>query len=145
MPFSPTTVVGISPNNPTAIASASLQTNGLGVAGANAWVLTPTGSGRILVCISGDLVADATARTCAARLYYGTGTAPANGVNAAGGTATGGTLAWVSLTGMLTMPFTISAMITGLTLGTPIWIDVESSASAGTVQLTNLNCWGMEI
>lgn len=145
MPFGPTQFVSVNPSNPNAIASATLQTNGLGVAGASAWVLTPSGSGRIIVCVSGDLVADANARAITARIYYGTGTAPANGVNAAGGTATGATLTWTSLTSMLTIPFTLTTMITGLTLGTPVWIDVESAASAGTGQLTNLNCWAVEV
>ncbi len=144
MPFYPTLAVGVVPANPTAIASSTYLMNGLGVAGANALAFTPTGSGRIIVSVSGDLLADATARVCAAQLSYGTGTAPANAA-AVAGTQYGAQLAWTSLTGMLTMPFTLSALVTGLTIGTAYWFDVNSKASAGTVQLTNLNAWVMEV
>jgi hypothetical protein len=81
---------------------------------------------RCLVIINGNLFTNAGASV---QLSYGTGTAPANGA-ALTGTAVGtalGTSAGPSV------PVTLSAIISGLTLGTPYWIDIIQVSSTGAL------------
>lgn len=143
MPYGPGVALSRTPTNPTALASASLLMAGLGVQTA-ACRIVAGGTGRLVVMITGDLVADANGRTSATQISYGTGTAPANAA-AVAGTQTGGSLAWVSLTAQLTRPFAISTLITGLTAGTDYWLDLAGSSSAGTIQYTNLNLLAFEV
>ena len=147
MPFSPRTPLefnGVAPANPTGIANAAYKMCGLGVAGANAWVLTPQVTGRVLIFICGDLNSDATGQTATLQCSFGTGTAPVNGAGVAG-TQQGAQPTWVSLTGLLQIPFSMSTIVTGQTVGTPLWFDLAAKSSAGTVSLTNLNAWALEI
>lgn len=156
MPYSPVPAfVAVNPSNPTAISSATYLMNGLGVAGASAFTITPTATGRVLILVTGDIVENATAQTATLQLSYGTGAAPANAA-AVAGTQVGQQVAWVSLTGTLTSTFTLMALVTGLTVptftgqgvqsaSTPYWLDVNSKSSAGTVQLTNLSCVAVEL
>lgn len=155
MPFSPAPVhVQTTPANPTAIASAAYLMNGLGSA-ASPFVITPQITGRVLVIVSGDLVENATAQTATIQGRFGTGTAPANAA-ADTGTAIGGQVAWTSLTGELTVPFSYQFVITGLSVpsvdakgvsqaAVAVWIDIASKSSAGTIQLTNLTCVAIEL
>ncbi len=143
MPFAPGVFRTLTLTNPTAIASASLLHCGFG-AQTNAARVTAGGSGRLLIFLSGDLVADATARIITCVLAYGTGTAPANAA-AATGTTVGATLSWTSLTAQLTKPFAIHTLVTGLVPGTDYWIDLQLAASAGTGQPTNLNFVAVEL
>lgn len=142
MPFGPGVFRAVTLTNPTAIASASLLHCGFG-AQTNASRVTAGDSGRLLIVLNGDLVADATARILTCVLAYGTGTAPANAA-AATGTTVGGTLSWTSLTGQVTKPFALHSLVTGLTPGTSYWIDLQLAASAGTGQPTNLNFVAVE-
>lgn len=156
MPFTPTSYgqCGVTPSNPTAINSATYLMNGLGVAGANAWVITPQTTGRVFFMATGQLVENATAQTATIQLSYGTGSAPANAA-ALAGTQVGGQQAWVSLTGQLTTQFSIAWVVAGLAVpsmkpdgtqnaATPVWFDINSKSSAGTIQLTNLNLIAFE-
>lgn len=137
-------VIGVTPSNPTAIASATYQMCGLGVAGVSAWTVTPKVTGTVLLLITGDQTTNATAQTITGQLSYGTGAAPANAA-AVTGTQTGPQPAWVSLTGILTVPFSMAAIVTGLTIGTAYWLDLALKASAGTGQATNLHCVVIEL
>ena len=132
------------PTDPAAFASATYTMGGLGVAGANAWAITPSVTGRVLFAISGYQLADATARTCTMQLSYGTGSAPAAGA-AVTGTQVGGQPIWISLTGAIQAPFTMFWIQTGLTLGTAYWLDIAAKASAGTVTLKELNIIAFEM
>lgn len=155
MPFSPAPAAVVRTfASATAINSAVYLMNGLGSA-ASPLVITPTSTGRVLVMITGDLVENATAQTATLQLSFGTGAAPANAA-ALTGTQVGGELSWVSLTGQLTMPFAHTWLITGLSVptfsgigaqsaATPVWIDLNTKSSAGTVQLTNINAFAIEL
>jgi hypothetical protein len=98
-------------------------------------VLTPTGTGRVQVTFNGQAnVVNADARLNIIPMY-GTGTAPStNGASA-------GTVMWSSSSqqiggtsdaSTLLLPFSVSAVITGLSTGTQYWFDIEAKSSAGT-------------
>ncbi len=156
MPYSPApTFVHVNPGNPAAIASATYQMNGLGVAGATAWTITPLITGRILLLAVGDLVENATAQTATVQLSFGTGSAPANAA-AVTGTQVGAQVAWVSLTGVLTSTFSLIAFVTGLAVpgvnslgatgaSVAVWLDIAAKSSAGNVQLQNLDLTAIEL
>ncbi len=144
MPYGPPTAVARTPANQTALASATYVNNGFGAIASIPCALTPTVTGRVLVAWSGDIVENATAQTATLQMVYGTGAAPANG-SAVTGTAIGGELAWVSLTGQLTIPFALTYLITGLTPGTAYYFDIAGKSSAGTAQLTNCNFMAVEL
>ena len=144
MPFAPGQAISRTPANQTAINSATYLMNGLGVISSVPCRLTPGATGRVLVIITGDLVENATAQTATVQLSYGTGTAPSN-AGALAGTQVGGELAWVSLTGQLTQTFAIHQLITGLTVNTDYWFDLNMKSSAGTIQATNVNFTAVEV
>lgn len=155
MPFSPSpSSVVVAPANPTAITSAGGLMAGLGAAAA-AFIITPQVTGRILVLVTGDIVESATAQTGTLQLRSGTGTAPANAA-ALAGTTVGGAVSFTSLTGVLTVPFSLIAIITGLAVpsinslgvtgaAVPVWLDLGCTSSAGSIQPTNLTCTAIEL
>ena len=101
----------------------------MGLAGS----ITPTNSGKILIIISGDM--SNTIKACGAKtqIRYGTGAAPANQA-ALTGTAVGGAVTMMepnSTTGVTT-PFSLSAIVTGLSTGTAYWVDVSLAIVSGT-------------
>lgn len=147
--------VQVSPANPAGTISATLVHAGVGVAGANAWTITPKVTGRIFMIVTGIMNDATTAMTLTTGLRYGTGTAPVAGA-AVTGTAAGSALVWITLTGQTQLPFTQSAIVTGLAVPsvtplrqtgtlTPVWMDVVFSVSAAnSFTLTNLSCTAFE-
>lgn len=156
MPYSPSpATVSVSPSDPAGQTSASYVMGGLGVAGANAWTITPQVTGRVLVMVMGDITQSNTATTGTVQLSYGTGTAPA--LNAAvTGTQIGGQVFFTGLTGCLTAPFALMAVVTGLaiptinsvgqtTAGTPVWFDVAMKSSANSITISKMTCTAIEL
>ena len=145
MPFNPGQVVTRTPANPTAGDAATYENAGFGaIAAPNACVMTPGSTGRVLIMWTGNVTSNATAQTDTIQMVYGTGTAPANNT-AVTGTAFGGELAWVSLTGQLIVPFSLVGLAIGLTVGTQYYFDLATKGSAGTVALTNMNFCAIEV
>lgn len=144
MPYGPApNITSVSPASAAAATSAVYVMAGLGVAGANAWVITPNTTGRILLIATGVLLSGATGATCTTQLSFGTGTAPVNGA-AVAGTQQGAQPAWVSLTGNLQTPFSMTTIVTGQALGTALWFDIAQKSSASTLQLLTLNLVAIE-
>ena len=132
---------------PTAPSSTSVfQTAGLGASGAT---LTPTMTGTVEVTISGNICIGTT--NCSAsgtgtaattgikyQIYWGTGTAPANGTSVASNCSTTSCTAvgvvqtaenGVAMTaGDYFRPFSINVLITGLTVGTATWFDLGAES-----------------
>ncbi len=145
MPFSPGQVVARTPAAQSATDTTTYENTGFGaIAAPNACSMTPGSTGRVLIMWTGDITSNATAQTDTLQMVYGTGAAPANNT-AVTGTAFGGELAWVSLTGQLTVPFSLVGLATGLTVGTPYYFDIAAKGSAGTVALTNMNFCAVEV
>lgn len=117
------------PGNPTAPNSTTLFTM-QGLAGA----ITPKKSGSVLVTITGTLVHSAATVNVGAiwQISHGTGTAPTSNAVLTG-TQDGNTVQSKLATAAtaaadVSVPFSITALITGLTVGTAIWIDLAAKA-----------------
>jgi len=155
MPYSPApSFVQVQPADLGALTNASYRTWGLGAA-ATPFIITPQVTGRLLVVVTGDAVIGTAGSTVTVQLRQGINTAAAHDA-ADSGTALGGQLIAILLTGALTNPFSLVAIVSGLavpsansqgqtTAATPVWLDVSVKVSAGTVQLTNLDCAAVEL
>lgn len=140
---SPTNVVQSSSTNPTGTSSTT------GVMMGKATAFTPkatTGSGNVLINVTGDCFnVTAIADGGKIQIVTGTGTAPANG-DALTGTAVGSLVTFIQSTTAEKHPFCLSAVVTGLTLGTAIWIDVSLRAlTGGTATVENLTICAVEV
>jgi hypothetical protein len=127
---------------PTAPASTSVYAM-QGLAG----TITPARTGNVLVIITGTvvgLVATTVDNGISYQISYGTSTAPANAA-ALTGTQVGPVQTYTSAIaptayGDVNVPFSISALISALTVGTAYWIDLaaESITTASQMGLTNV-------
>jgi hypothetical protein len=121
-----------SPGDP----SGTTNTTGLmmGLAGS----ITPAVSGKIVLTINGTIANSNASDGAKVQLSYGTGTAPVNGA-AITGTQVGAFLNVTNNanTAALKVPYSVTAVITGLTVGTAYWLDVVLAAiTAGTATIT---------
>jgi len=137
----------VRPANPAAPASGTSTMAGLGATCA----FTPTRTGQVMVTISGHVTLAAGLTAGAGMfntIYYGTGTPPANGAAVTGTQATGAQRCFVGVspTAAEYRPFSLTAVLTGLVIGTPYWVDlVQSLQIAGqSVSTANLNFAFME-
>jgi hypothetical protein len=125
--------------SPTGTTSATQLMMGLG----STFALTPKVSGRIHLTISGDF-ASAAAVFGTATLMYGTGTAPSNGAGTAG-TQAGSNITAVPNSTSISMPFSKTVIITGLTVGTAYWFDLKLSSNNGvSVAFAGVDCSAFE-
>jgi hypothetical protein len=126
---------------PTAPASTSAFTmQGLGA------TITPIRTGIVLFIISGTIVSAAgtAGNGISYQISTGTGTAPVNGAALTG--AQLGTVQTYTNQASVTAadvhePFSIQAVVTGLSVGSAFWIDLaaKSIATASDISLTNLS------
>jgi hypothetical protein len=100
---------------------------GLGAGGA---VITPVRSGKIFATIGGLVSNTVSGGISSAYIKFGTGTAPVNGA-APVGTRLGQALQAHAYAPGVYVPFSLSVLITGLTLGTQIWLDLVQAVVAG--------------
>jgi|SRR5579863_6400597 len=129
------------PTAPVAPASKT-QFKMQGLAGA----ITPKRTGQILIVISGDFISSAVTAGdgIQIQLSYGTGTAPVNTATLTG-TQVGSILEYTNPTTVTAadvfVPFSVNAVVTGLTPNTAYWIDLAavSVAVASTVGVTNVS------
>jgi hypothetical protein len=117
----------------TPVATISLSLVQMGLAQS----ITPLSSGNVLVIISGNVENTTPGDGAQYQISFGTGIAPANGVPATGTTAgEAQTLTSVTVTGggvasaMITA-FTLTAILTGLTVGVAAWVDVQLKCTGG--------------
>ena len=107
--------------------------------------ITPTGTGRLLITVSGYC---SPLGGISYQISFGTGTAPSNGAALAG--AQVGLIQTYDNTGSTVQPnwrtpFSVSALIQGLTLSTTYWIDLAAiSISVIAVNLKNVNVIALE-
>ena len=134
------------PSAPAAPASTSAYTM-QGLAGS----ITPATSGNLHLTISGVIVntSGSTGVGIRVQISYGTGTAPVNGA-ALTGTQIGTVQLWVNPTtvtaGDVAVPFSTTAIVTGLTAGTAYWIDLAAEAigTASDASIINISVSVME-
>jgi len=126
-------VLGATPANPAGTTSTTPVMMGLGI------LFTPLYSGRVKIIIAGEASNNTLNDGFIVYAAYGTGAAPANGA-AATGTTVGNYVTSTALAASELKPFTIIGVVTGLTVGTAIWIDLELGAvTGGTASLNNLS------
>jgi hypothetical protein len=101
---------------------------GMGAGGAS---ITPSGSGKVLIIISGLVGNNTVSDGTLLQVSYGTGGAPTFGT-AATGTAVGTQVYFTEPAGgVITVPFSTSVIVTGLAVGTTYWIDLQMTATGG--------------
>ena len=106
--------------------------------------ITPVYSSRLLVITWGSGVNAAANSNYLIQQYYGTGTAPANHA-ALTGTAVGTQIVGGEFLAGATNPFSITNIITGLSPGTPYWLDVSlASNNTNVASLQRLTCIAIE-
>jgi hypothetical protein len=134
----------VSPANPTGTTSTVGVMMGLG----STCQITPTTTGRISVSFVGAIFnSDQPASGEKLSFRFGTGTAPANGA-ALTGTQIGQTLPIANPgSGVANaISFDQGGIITGLTLGTPVWLDLAlaTTNAAGTASIADVSCSALE-
>ena len=128
-----------SPSNPAATSSVP----GVMMETGSTLAITPGFSGRLHICLQGQGGVSIATASFTVTLRYGTGTAPTNGA-ALTGTILGGTLAAWSAVANAVVPFTLTGIATGLTVGTAYWIDFSLAVSSGTGTANSISCNVME-
>jgi hypothetical protein len=133
-------------SNPTVTSSTTGVMMGFGVTTCR---FTPTYSTRAQFIISGVAGNNTTGNSSIINMRYGTGAGPANGTAIAGagtqvfnpksfgGNSTGGSIQ--------SFPFTLVAVVTGLSPGTAYWFDASLAASANTSAITAADCAAHEL
>jgi hypothetical protein len=120
--------------NPTGTTSLTKVMIGAGA------TITPKAGGIVTVTVSGNLVNNTLGDGSTADLRYGTGTAPANGDAVTGTRCAGDAYVGTTAAAVEHSPFSLTCIIAGLTIGTPIWIDLSFAAvTGGTASITQLN------
>lgn len=135
----PAILANVTTAAPTPTASASYVMMGLGATAS----ITPVLAGRIQIDICGNIVAT-NGNTATAQLSYGTSTAPVNGA-AVTGTQVGSQIAQLALTGYLSSPFSLTAVVSGLTVGTAYWLDLALKSSSGNASVTQVSVSACEL
>ncbi len=128
------------PSNPTGTTSATAVMMGLG----STATITPVVTGRIKFTINGDYANTNLAAGTFLQLAYGSGTAPSNGA-AATGTAVGSLLGNSQDVAGDANAFSLTWIVSGLTLATAYWLDLQMKTNAGTATATNLAVIAHEI
>lgn len=124
------------PSDPTATTStAAYVMMGIG----SSATITPVASGRVMLCVTGECLNQSGTNGISLKLAYGTGTAPINGA-ALTGTIAAGPQNQNTSTSAGSQGFCLLAPVTGLTLTTAIWVDLQVKAiTGGTAQVRTLD------
>lgn len=130
------------PANPTGNSTITNNMEGVG----STCVITPTRTGRVYAAFDGVVTNGTNGGGGSVQLRFGTGTAPANST-AAAGTLVGNSPSFTVAAASQTMLFAKTGLITGLTIGTQVWIDLAlTSSSAGALaNIANLSVTLFEI
>ncbi len=125
--------VPISPA-PTGTTSATRVMMGIGA------TITPKSFGVVTLNVAGNLTSDTIGDGANVDVRFGTGAAPANGDAVTGTKCAGDAILSAAVTVTDRYPFSFVCVITGLTVGTPIWMDAGVLAlTGGTASLTQVN------
>jgi hypothetical protein len=116
-------------------------TSMVGVMMGLAGTITPTRGGPVLLLMTLQL--DSGADTAFVGLRYGTGGAPVNGAALTGTIASPPSFI---INASPLLPVTLAALVTGLVIGIPVWIDVSlQSVAGGSVSMNTPNIVAVEL
>jgi hypothetical protein len=108
--------------------------------------ITPKNTGNVEVTFSFFAQSTSTTPNIATQqIYYGTGSAPANGQGMTGTVLNviQERLSIASSTGSF-IPASLGFVVTGLAVGTAYWFDLALASGSGTTSLSYVGCWGHE-
>lgn len=126
-------------------ANPATTTSTVGVMMGLAGAITPIKSTIIKIKATGSINNNTASRGAFVAMRYGAGAAPTNGAATAGTLVGAGTF-HNNAAANLTVPFAVSGIITGLTLGTAYWIDLWlGSLTSGTSGLFGITMTAYEI
>lgn len=128
------------PGNPTGTTSGTGVMMGLGVTTCR---ITPVYSSRVFAVIDGSVLNSTVGALASFNVRFGTGAGPANGA-AASGTAVTASTSTGNGGAVYQSGFSKSAVITGLTPGVAIWLDVSLASSGGTSTVAGIGCMAYE-
>lgn len=131
-------IASLAATTPTGTAQTTFKMMGLGFYGC---AITPVFTGNVQLTISGVLRSSVAGDGYQAQMSYGTGTAPQNAA-AASGTVVGSNYYGA---GLAPQAFTSTVTITGLSLNTAYWFDLQAEAvTAGTTTIEGATCSALE-
>jgi hypothetical protein len=133
----------VTPADQTGITSTTPLMLGLGAATA-ATVITPSSTGRVVFTICGDIDSSGSATSTYIQLAYGSGTPPANSGPAAGTTISAQQQFIYSGAGN-PGGFSVTGFVSGLTVGTAYWFDLQVKAAAGVATVIRVTGTAFEI
>ncbi|HEY8837581.1 MAG TPA: hypothetical protein VIO16_07875 [Dehalococcoidia bacterium] len=125
--------------NPTGTTSTTAVAMGLG----STCTITPTTT-RVRIHMHGTMSNSSASAGTVVQLQWGTGAAPSNGSGSVG-TAVGSPSEGFDAGANAQFPWSLDAIVTGLTAGTPIWFDVSVKVGAGTGTLANVSCCAQSV
>lgn len=132
--------LNVTPSAPTNTGSTTPVMCGFGVSTCR---ITPVYSTRVRTTFTGSWTNNTNDRLITMDLRYGTGTGPA--VNdAVTGTQVGGPFSHGINSADYKKPFSISAIITGLTPGVAVWLDLSRFTNANTLIMSDIRCLAEE-
>jgi hypothetical protein len=114
--------------SPTGTSSSTGVMMGMG----STLTITPTNTGRVTFTMQIMVTNGTVATNSLIKGYYGTGTAPANGVALTGTAFTDNFATIFIVTATGAVPITVTRTITGLTPTTPYWFDIALGSNGGT-------------
>jgi F0F1-type ATP synthase membrane subunit c/vacuolar-type H+-ATPase subunit K len=112
--------------------------------------ITPVLTGKIMIIISGDMDNSSGDDGAQVQMRTGTGTPPINGA-ALTGTTQGGLVKMSVVTSgagdsVTRVPFSLNAIVTGLTLNTAVWVDISLAAiGGGTARVRDISISVVEL
>jgi len=133
-------VVQVSPASPANTTSATGVMSGFGQ---NGCTLTPVLNGRMDITIQFVASNNTVPNTGTFDLRYGSGAAPAANV-AVTGTQASTSLATAFAVASGSVPISLRAVVTGLSLATQYWFDLSRLTSANTLIISNATCIAIE-
>lgn len=124
-----------SPSNPTGTTSTTAKMAGIG----SSCAITPATT-KIVISVGGYGRNTSSGDSYFVNIAYGTGAAPSNGASATG-TAPASAIRADMAAANQDIPFFQEVLVTGLTAGVALWIDLQFNASStGTASLFGLYC-----
>jgi hypothetical protein len=140
----PAAPLAVTPANPASTTSTTLVMAGIG----STAVITPNATGRLRITVNGDIYNSTATASNAVGLYGGAGTAPSNGAAASGYTALGNPVKGRGSAAIVGygLPFSLTWVVTGLTVGTAYWIDLgfDTGTAADAANLEDLSVTATE-
>jgi hypothetical protein len=104
-----------------------------------ATIITPNATGQVAISIDGTVLVGSTTNGAIIQCRFATGNGPANGTNVTGnvcGAPNSGQVSYLAGLATAKTPFHVSGLLTGLTLGVAIWIDLSVLNTTGAQAVT---------